>query len=930
MPAPVLAAPLVIPFAEAIGVSIAALGMAKATDKVNEFIQENPEQSIKIFQMIMPSQGIANALKNKSSEGDEDLSEDMDVEVKEKPKLTGKEKSEKIKAAIRRARAGKGNYSSPDAEGSAVDIRGSVIREAEDMGLADKDLKDKPYKEKGYDFRDYIPRGAYKKKYADGGAIGIEVLFEEKKPRKDFNTGGRATTQDFANALQRVSAGTTYQQQVQAKDYARQEASNLLSEAMRSGNQGNIQSILQGIGGSTTIPGMQFNRSGNRIISIPATGPGRDKILNAMANQMLSTTTYAPPPPPTDSLTGMLESQMLPNMADGSMRSLAEQNAIRDKVLAAQKAQEQSYFMTDPVTGKKYSTEAEAIDDLGLVTYNQRFADGGRVGLFMGGPALEGPALGIYNSMKAYQSFTDQEIANAIKEAGYELPTSSTPDPTPDPGQGAGQSGGRGSDQDAGYVDRQDYSFNKKNYRPGNQLEINPAAFGVSFPDQPSSPKREGIINQAIDSFTSLPTRSLSSFASPTTGGNIVGPAEQGFMGQTLDIDPAARTREEIRSLYDNYNRFKGRTSNFADARQKGKVGEVLGNIVGFASGIPFLGMLSNAFGPQGDKSLQSKYTVDGAGFGNTGARDEFGLATFDKKDGFLGLTGNTTRDYTNRMNERLGELDDFFGERIDDFDINNINAATFNKMSKINGFYAKQVQAYKDRLEVEKINREQKEKLDAIKKQAEIDDINRRKREETDAAKQRQLQIEAAAKAQEISRSQAKEQQAAIERDQQRDRDRGGGANQSGGGFSSGSGYNEGNYCFDPSTPIQMADGSTKKIKNIQLGDDTKGGEVTGVFQFKASDEIHNYKGVTVAGSHYVKEDGRFIMVKDSPLSVKIDKIPVVYSLDTSDRRIFINDIEFADYNGDGVAKNFLTNAGVDLTGFDTEVLRQVENRLI
>jgi hypothetical protein len=349
----------------------------------------------------------------------------------------------------------------------------------------------------------------------------------------------------------------------------------------------------------------------------------------------------------------------------------------------------------------------------GIVPY----ADGGRVGFFMGGLGIrQDQALGIYNSMKAYQSFTDQEIANAINRSkGMNYPTSSTPDPTPDPGQGAGQSGGRGSDQDAGYVDRQDYSFNKKNYRPGNQLEINPAAFGVSFPDQPSSPKREGIINQAIDSFTSLPTRSLSSFASPTTGGNIVGPAEQGFMGQTLDIDPAARTREEIRSLYDNYNRFKGRTSNFADARQKGKAGEVLGNILGFASGIPFLGkgidMLSNAFGPQGDKSLQSKYTVDGAGFGNTGARDEFGLATFDKKDGFLGLTGNTTRDYTNRMNERLGELDDFFGERIDDFDINNINAATFNKMSKINGFYAKQVQAYKDRLEVEKINREQKEK---------------------------------------------------------------------------------------------------------------------------------------------------------------------------------------------------------------------------
>jgi len=216
-------------------------------------------------------------------------------------------------------------------------------------------------------------------------------------------------------------------------------------------------------------------------------------------------------------------------------------------------------------------------------------------------------------------------------------------------------------------------------------------------------------------------------------------------------------------------------------------------------------------------------------------------------------------------------------------------------------------------------------------KKQDEIDAINERKRRETDADKQRELQIQAAAKAQGISKRQATQQQKAI------DKDRGSTTGDSGprgdrsGNRSSGSGESDyGGFCFDPSTPIQMADGSEKKIKEIQLGDNTKGGEVTGVFQFKASDEIHDYKGVTVAGSHYVKEDGRFIMVKDSPLSVKIDKIPVVYSLDTSGRRIFINDIEFADYNGDGVAKNFLTNAGVDLTGFDKEVLRQVENRLI
>jgi hypothetical protein len=158
-----------------------------------------------------------------------------------------------------------------------------------------------------------------------------------------------------------------------------------------------------------------------------------------------------------------------------------------------------------------------------------------------------------------------------------------------------------------------------------------------------------------------------------------------------------------------------------------------------------------------------------------------------------------------------------------------------------------------------------------------------------------------------------------------------GGGGNNGGGGSSSDGGEGGfGGFCFDPNTPIQMANGSNKKIKDIKLGDDTKGGEVTGVFQFKATDEIHDYKGVIVAGSHYVKENNKFIMVQDSPISVKIDKIPVVYSLDTTGRRIFIKDIEFADYNGDGIAKGFLHNAGVNTKGFDKEVLRQVEQRLI
>ena len=188
---PILAAPLVIPFAEAVGISIATLGMAKAADMVNDYIQENPEQSAMILKTLVPNLGIGEIFMKKDS-GDEEVSEDIDVEVEEKPKkLSGKEKGMRIKEAIRRARAGRGNYSSPDAEGSAVDIRGSVIREVEDMGIADKDLKDNydPAKPK-FDYEKFFKR----RRRADGGAIGIEVLFEEKKPRQGLFMGGSPLT----------------------------------------------------------------------------------------------------------------------------------------------------------------------------------------------------------------------------------------------------------------------------------------------------------------------------------------------------------------------------------------------------------------------------------------------------------------------------------------------------------------------------------------------------------------------------------------------------------------------------------------------------------------------------------------------------------------------------------------------------------------
>ena len=58
--------------------------------------------------------------------------------------------------------------------------------------------------------------------------------------------------------------------------------------------------------------------------------------------------------------------------------------------------------------------------------------NGGRVGLFMGGPPLEGQALSIYNSMKDYGA-TDQAIADRLSSMGLYTPSSSTPPETTQP-----------------------------------------------------------------------------------------------------------------------------------------------------------------------------------------------------------------------------------------------------------------------------------------------------------------------------------------------------------------------------------------------------------------------------------------------------------------------------------------------------------------
>lgn len=144
-----IAAPLLLPFAEAVGIAIAGRGLMEISEQVQKFIQNNPDVSQKILSMISPQMEGLSSLMAKKKEPKEEIQETEVTETK--PRLTAEEKSQRIKEAVRRGREGRGNYSDPDAEGAASSIRGNVIREVEDMGMASKKRTPRKEPESGED-----------------------------------------------------------------------------------------------------------------------------------------------------------------------------------------------------------------------------------------------------------------------------------------------------------------------------------------------------------------------------------------------------------------------------------------------------------------------------------------------------------------------------------------------------------------------------------------------------------------------------------------------------------------------------------------------------------------------------------------------------------------------------------------------------------
>ena len=105
--------------------------------------------------------------------------------------------------------------------------------------------------------------------------------------------------------------------------------------------------------------------------------------------------------------------------------------------------------------------------------------------------------------------------------------------------------------------------------------------------------------------------------------------------------------------------------------------------------------------------------------------------------------------------------------------------------------------------------------------------------------------------------------------------------------------------FCFIAGTPITMLDGGIKPIEEIDLLDGCeRGGLVTGK-GVVLTDDLYDYEGVKVSGSHAVYEDGEWKRVENSlkAISCPVDEPVRVYIINNDDHILMINGITFADY---------------------------------
>ena len=291
-----IAAPLIIPFAEIVGITTAGLALVEISEMVQDYIEDNPEESMKVLSMLMPGQGLAQVFQKKAKKPSKKKEievevEEVDVEDVDARDLTKKEKAKKMKEL---AKSGGGNMREKMIKGYEEIIlpgkEDEMLDEAEDRYEGGVEEVSRPK----FDWRKF-----YKKKYAYGG--GVESLFEPTPTyhqyhdmttpitygtmmdqRRGFNTGGWAD--DLTGQALAVYNSMTSGGHDDAAIQAELESQGLWNQGSTpSANTGQVTGIInQNIGGgggggigeldltftegakAKTLPGLTENQLANK------------------------------------------------------------------------------------------------------------------------------------------------------------------------------------------------------------------------------------------------------------------------------------------------------------------------------------------------------------------------------------------------------------------------------------------------------------------------------------------------------------------------------------------------------------------------------------------------------------------------------------------------------------------------------------------
>ena len=110
------------------------------------------------------------------------------------------------------------------------------------------------------------------------------------------------------------------------------------------------------------------------------------------------------------------------------------------------------------------------------------------------------------------------------------------------------------------------------------------------------------------------------------------------------------------------------------------------------------------------------------------------------------------------------------------------------------------------------------------------------------------------------------------------------------------------GGLCFDKNTIFKLSNGSEITISNLKVGDVLEDGTIINChFILDASNEtMYNLNGVIVSGTHPVLYNNQWISVSKHPQVEKVLNYfeKYIYCLNTSNKKIIINNITFSDWD--------------------------------